>query len=333
MSQVEPQVESQVEKDEVRREDIEFASSDGSSTIRGYIWWPKGDPTTPPAGVVQITHGMAEHIGRYDDFARFLARNGYVVAGHDQVGHGMSSPRERWGCIPAANGKAIMVEDVNRLRELVSGRVGKDVPYFVFGHSLGSFITRSYIARHGAGLSGAVICGTGFVAPSTSAGGNFAARMLARMKGEDYKSKFLDNLGVGAYAKAIKGAKTQLDWLSYDEGNIERYMADDRCGFMFSAGGYATVTALTKEVCTKECAARVPAKLPLLFIAGDGDPVGSMGAGVRASEKLAKDAGSLDVTCIIYEHMRHEILNESDHQRVYDDVLRWVNAHAGVPQD
>ena len=131
-------------------------------------------------------------------------------------------------------------------------------------------------------------------------------------------------MGVGAYSKAIKDAKTPLDWLSYNEENVKTYMGDEASGFSFSAGGYGTVTALTREVCDMACCVRVPPELPLLYIAGDGDPVGNMGEGVRISAQMARDAGSQDVTCTIYEHMRHEILNETDHQRVYDDVLAWV---------
>jgi len=314
-------------QDQVKVERIEFASSDGTSTIKGWVWQPSEDPLASVRGVVQLVHGMAEHIERYDEFARFLASNGFVVCGHDQVGHGDSCDPSRWGCLPAANGKAVLVEDVNRLRSMMCRHLGSDVPYVVFGHSMGSFVTRSYISRHGSGLAGAIICGTGFVPVPTSAAGNLMARLIAKVKGADYKSPLLDSMGVGAYAKQVKNAKTQLDWLSYDEDNVQRYLADEKCGFMFSAGGYATVTALTKEVCSPACAERVPRNLPLLFISGDGDPVGSMGKGVEKSAQLARDAGSTDVTCTIYPYMRHEILNETARQQVFDETLAWIETH------
>ena len=307
---------------------IEFASHDGTSTIRGYTWIPEGVPTEggllAPKGVVQLVHGMAEHITRYDEFARFLAQAGFVVAGHDQVGHGDSATRDKWGCLPAKDGKEVLVEDVHALRGIMEAHVAPNTPYVIFGHSLGSFITRAYLARHGDGLAAAVICGTGFVPVATSKAGNALARLIGRVRGEDHKSGLLSSMGVGAYAKAIKDAQTELDWLSYRKENVDAYIADDACGFPFSAGGYATVTSLTAEVCDLVCCTKVPKSLPLLYVAGDGDPVGSMGEGVRASAELARQAGSTDVTVIIYEHMRHEILNEDDRGKVMADILAWI---------
>ena len=309
----------------VRTETVHFASTDGKTQIRGVIWWP--DDTTDAQGVVQLVHGMAEHIMRYDDFARFLAGEGFVVCGHDHLGHGQSvaSPDD-WGCLPTKGGRDVLVGDVGRMRALIRERVDAGLPHFLFGHSMGSFVVRAYVSECAQGLAGAIICGTGHVPPAMSAGGNALARLISAVRGERYVSKLLGDLSIGAYAKAIENPRTQLDWLSYNEQNVDDYIADQSCGFAFSAGGNATLTALTGEVCTSKCCARVPHDLPLLYIAGDADPVGNMGEGVRTAAQMARDAGSTDVTCTIYEHMRHEILNETDHQRVYDDVLAWIVA-------
>ena len=304
----------------ITREELTLASSDGTSTIQAYIWLPEGTPRAS----IQITHGMAEHATRYDEFARFLANAGFLVAAHDQIGHGASCAADKRGCLPAKTGKDIMVEDVHKLRGIVEERTGGSVPHFCFGHSLGSFITRIYISHHGAGLAGAIICGTGTVPVATSKAGNAIARLICAVRGEDYQSKLLEGMGVGAYAKAIEGAQTPLDWLSYRRENVDAYIADELSGFPFSAGGYAVVTSLTAEACSLECASKVPADLPLLYIAGDGDPVGSMGEGVRQAVALAEKAGSTDVTCTIYEHMRHEILNEDGRGQVMADILSWL---------
>lgn len=310
----------------IRCETLRFPSTDGSTQVRGVIWWP--DEASEQRGVVQLVHGMAEHIMRYDDFARFLASRGFVVCGHDHVGHGESvSSREQWGCLPTKGGRDVLVGDVGRMRGLIRKRVDSALPHFLFGHSMGSFVVRAYIAECGQGLAGAIICGTGHIAPGMSKGGNAIARVISKVRGEDYVSKLLGNLSVGAYAKAIENPRTPLDWLSYNEENVDAYIADEACGFAFAAGGNATLTALTGEVCSPECCARVPHDLPLLYIAGDADPVGDMGEGVRTAAAMAQEAGSTDVTCTIYEHMRHEILNETEHQRVYDDVLAWMEAH------
>ena len=326
------------DKQAVEREEIWFDSSDGTSRIHGYIWWPEGmgpdaaadDPwgkVERPRGTVQLVHGMAEHIGRYDDFARFLASQNFVVAGHDHICHGDSSKPDRWGKLPLKTGKNILIGDVARLRGIVRDKLPENAPYFVFGHSMGSFVTRAYIAREGKGLAGAIICGTGHMPPATSSMGNPACKLIAPFKGEDTISGLVEGMGVGGYAKAIKDARTPLDWLSYNEDNVNAYIDDPACGFSFSVGGYGTVTALTREVCDPACCVLVPPELPLLYIAGDGDPVGSLGEGVRTAAKMAEDAGSKDVTCTVYENMRHEILNEKEHQRVYDDVLAWIEAH------
>ncbi len=309
--------------DEVRTQTVHTLSTDGKTQLRGVIWWPSEG--TERRGVIQLVHGMAEHIMRYDGVARFLANHGFVVCGHDHVGHGesVSSPAE-WGHLPLRGGRNVLVGDVGRVRELVRERVEEGLPHFLFGHSMGSFVVRAYIAEHGEGLAGAIICGTGHIPAVMSAGGNALARIISRVREESSVSKMLENLSVGAYSKAIEHARTPLDWLSYNKANVDSYIADEACGFPFTAGGNATLTTLTGEVCSLKCCRRVPHDLSLLYIAGDGDPVGDMGKGARTAAQMARDAGSTDVTCIIYEHMRHEILNETDHQRVYDDILSWM---------
>ena len=316
------------------REGLTFASSDGSSTIHAWVWWPEGAWQGRPRGVVQVVHGMAEHVLRYDELARDLAAAGFVVAGDDHIGHGASCPRERHGCLPAADGADCLVEDERKLRALVQAQVPTGTPHVLFGHSLGSYITRVYCARHGGGLAGAVICGTGTVAPALSHAGHALARALAATRGEDYRSKLVDGMGVGAYAKDFAD-EGPYAWISANPANVAAYEADPDCGFMFTVGGYCAVTALTGEACSPACAERVPHDLPLLFVAGAEDPVGDHGAGVREAARLAQDAGSTDVRVHIYEGLRHEILNEGPeaHARVVADVLAWLDDVAPAPAD
>lgn len=311
--------------DEVREtgvvlEDVTFASADGTSTIHARFWAPDGKA---PRAVIQVVHGMSEHVRRYDDFARFLVARGYVVCGDDHIGHGASAPVHKHGCMPAKNGNEVLLADEHTLRGIAVEKF-PGVPHVFFGHSMGSFITRCYLARHGTGVAAAVICGTGTVPVATSRAGNALAHVICAVRGEDHRSKLLDGLGAGAYGKAVPGP-TGYEWLSSNEKNVADYIADDECGFMFSAGGYVSLTALTAEACSASCAAAVPHELPLLYIGGEGDPVGDMGRGVHAAAQLALDAGSTDVTCRVYEGMRHEILNELDHARVYEDVASWLD--------
>lgn len=277
---------------------------------------------------MQIVHGMSEYTGRYEQFARFLASAGYVVCGHDHIGHGKSvaAPADR-GHMPVAGGVDVLLGDVDQLRKLVSARFARSVPYYLFGHSMGSFVVRVYITQHAAGLSGAVLCGTGNKPIFVSKTGNLLARAVAKAKGERVVSPFLHAHADGAYARAVPQARTEFDWLSANEANVDAYMADEMCGFPFTAGGYATLTGLTEAAARLELAARVPRGLPLLYVSGAQDPVGDNGEGVRAAADLMRHAGVDDVEVILYEGMRHEILNEAEHDRVFEDVLAWLGAH------
>ena len=302
-------------------EHVSFVSTDGTSRVAGTLWHPEGRPRA----VAQLVHGMTEHIGRYDSFARFLAERGYLVCGHDHVGHGgTAASASDLGYIPARGGRHVLVGDVGRMRDLVRERVDPGVGHFLFGHSMGSFVVRAYIAECGRFLNGAIICGTGQIPPALSAAGLRLAQLIASVRGERHVSRLLADLSVGSYAKRLDNPETPLDWLSYNRRNIEANMADELCGFPFTAGGYVTLMTLTSEVCTQECAERVPHDLPLLFIAGDHDPVGDMGQGPIAAAEIAREAGSVDVTCRIFCHMRHEILNEDASASVMSYVYDWM---------
>lgn len=310
---------------------IGFLSHDGTSTIKGLVWEPtqaRGKRGTAPRGVVQIVHGMAEHVERYDEFARFLVGHGFMVCAADHIGHGKSAASiEELGCLPV-DGKETLIEDVHELRKTVSARCSRQTPYIMFGHSMGSFIARAYLARHGQDVSAAVICGTGQQPLVLSKAGNALARFLAKTKGPDYRSAFLDGMGAGAYAKKIENPRTSNDWLCTDPAVVDAYLADELCGAMFSVGGYATLTDLTGEVATPTCAAKVPKDLPVLFIAGAEDPVGDCGKGVRAAADLLRHAGVRDVEVKLYEGMRHEILNEPGRAQVYTETVGWIEEHA-----
>lgn len=309
-----------------------YRSYDGKTQIRAQVWAPEqawGSRGPAPRAIVQIVHGMSEHIGRYDEFARFLVRRGFVVCANDHIGHGRSVPcADALGHLPASGGKDILIEDVHELRKTIAARYARQTPYVLFGHSMGSFIVRAYLARYAEGLSAAVICGTGQQSQLRSKIGNFLARRIAASKGEDYRSTFLHRLGAGSFSGHINDARTPFDWISTDPAVVDDYIEDDLCGVMFSAGGYATLTDLTGEVATMACASRVPKHLPVLFIAGAQDPVGECGKGVHAAVDLMRRAGVNQVDEIIYEDMRHEILNEPGREQVYTDVAQWIEEHA-----
>ncbi|OUO88314.1 alpha/beta hydrolase [Gordonibacter sp. An230] len=313
------------------RSEVEYPSVDGTTHVKGLIWRlsEAASDTVPPRGIVQIVHGMSEHVARYDEFARCLARRGFVVCGEDHVGHGRTAATaDDLGHIPLEGGKDLLIANVHALRLLVAARFAPQTPYFLFGHSMGSFIVRAYLARHAAGLAGAVICGTGQQPRALSAAGNLLARLIARAKGERHRSTLIDRMGAGSFGRRIKGARTPFDWLSVDPAVVDAYLSDELCGAMFTVGGYAALTDLTGEVAAPSCAARVPRDLPLLFIAGAEDPVGDEGRGVRAAAALMRRAGVESVEEVVYEGMRHEILNEPGRDQVIEDVACWLKAHA-----
>ena len=315
-------------RDAVRRTKAGYLSADGKSQIKALVWEPAGTGGVTPRGIVQIVHGMAEYVGRYDGFASFLAARGFVVCANDHIGHGKSaSAEEDLGHMPLRGGKDVLIADVHELRRTVAARFARQTPYVLFGHSMGSFITRAYLARHADGLAAAVLCGTGQQPFLLSKAGNLAARAIGAVRGERYRSAFLDGLGAGAFGKQIEDARTPLDWISTDPAVVEAYLADELCGQMFTVGGYATLTDLTGEVVTAACAERVPKDLPVLFVAGAEDPVGACGEGVRRAVEQFRRAGVREVDCTIYPGMRHEILNEPGRAEVYEDVATWIEAH------
>lgn len=298
-------------------------SSDGASQLRVSLWIPYLSESELK-GIVQIVHGMEEHIDRYDEFARFLARNGFVVGAHDHVGHGKSVADARdLGHVTLDHGPDVLVTDVDRVRKALFESFG-GLPYFIFGHSMGSFVTRVYLSRYAEGVAGAIICGTGNQPYALARSGNMLARAIGAVRGGHFKSRLIDSMGAGGFSKAIKDARTPLDWISVDPAVVDAYIDDPLCGVMFTVGGYAALTGVVSQAVDPKAAARVPKELPMLFIAGAEDPVGENGEAVVRAVELYRKAGVKSVSLILYPGMRHEILNEPGKQQVMDDVLGWI---------
>ena len=315
---------------------LKYSSADGKTAIRALVWEPdaaeqlegsensEGLRCSDVRGIVQIVHGMSEHVERYAHFAKFLVKSGFVVCANDHVGHGKSvSGKQDLGHMPARNGAEVLVQDVHALRGIMQARFGSEVPYVMFGHSMGSFITRKYVAEYGEALAAAVLCGTGQQAAALSMAGNALANALVRLRGEHHKSELLHSMADGAYSKAVKNPRTDFDWLSTDPAQVDAYIADSECGQVFTVGGYATLTSLTGEVVRAESASKVLKALPMLFIAGGQDPVGDCGRGVQKAAEEYKSAGVQSVDVKLYPGMRHEILNEPGRVRVMADVEAW----------
>lgn len=296
-----------------------FYESAGGGRIHAYCWTPEGEPKA----IVQIIHGIAEHVARYEDFARYLNAQGYLVVAEDHMGHGKSISEE----VPQgyfAGGWDAAVEDCCRLMEKTMAEY-PDVPYVLFGHSMGSFLARSIlIKKPDSGIAAAIICGSAWMPGLVIQGGKMISGLL--MKGENAKqpSDLLQKVMFSGYDKRIENVRTSCDWLSRDEAIVDAYVADPLCGFAPTpALANAMMTGLL-YIQNSANLKRMNKELPVHFIAGGDDPVGAYGDGVRKAAQMFIRSGMKHVSVKLYPGCRHEIHNELNRDEVYADVAQWI---------
>ena len=305
--------------------EIFYPSHDGKTTIHACIWRPEGEIK----GVVQIIHGMSEYAGRYSPFAQFLCEKGYLVCAEDHLGHGKSVTGEReLGYFNSQRSTKIILDDIRALHLAVKKQTeGK--PYFVLGHSMGSFFCRKYISLYGRELNGAVVMGTGFKGGAML---NFAlllVRLNALFCGWRHKSKFITKLAFGSYNKKFKPKRTEYDWLSEEEENVNAYLADPLCGFPFTDNGYHGLFSIMKDACSHKTIEATPKDLPVFLVAGKDDPVGDYGKGVLKVKRKLDGAEVKEVFIKLYEGARHEILNDFCRDEVEKDILAFIESNCG----
>lgn len=308
----------------MKKEEFCFDSRDNRTKLHAVRWMPESGNVI---GVVQIVHGMAEYVERYEEFAQFLTERGFAVTGEDHLGHGGSVPEGgEQGYFCEQDPATVVVRDVHRLKKLTQ-ELYPGVPYFIVGHSMGSFITRNYIARYGTGIDGAVIMGTGM----QSEGLLFLSRMLAAVericKGDHHVSHLIDKAAFGSYNKRIPDVKTAFDWLSRDEKKVAAYITDPDCGFVFTVNGFRTLFALISGAKKSEKAKKIPKALPVFVVSGEEDPVGDYGKGVEKAFRSLQAAGVQDLTLKLYSDDRHELLNEPDREQIMQDIWEWLAKH------
>lgn len=307
---------------------LSYPSADGASTVRAWLWEPDDrelNGRSRPRALVQIVHGMSEHAGRYLPFVEFLCAQGFAVCAHDHVGHGRTAAGANdLGHMPLRDGEDVLVNDVQALRMQAIGRLGIKMPYVLFGHSMGSFIARVYLTRYAFGVRAAIICGTGQQPLIMTGAGRFLCCVMARLHGERRHSKLAHALGAGAFARSVRDARTDADWISTDADVVDAYLADPLSGQMFTVGAYGTLAQLATDAQRRRLAARIPHGLPMLFVAGADDPVGEYGRGVHRAVEEYRAAGVETVDEIIYPGARHEILNEPIAADVQRDILNWL---------
>lgn len=293
--------------------DKRFPSANGIFDIHYRIWQPD-----EVRGAVQIMHGMAEHIERYDSFAKFLASNGILVFGMDASGHGKSVRRdEPLGYFGEKDGWDHLIADNKTLHDTVLKEY-PSVPCILFGHSMGSFLARSYAGRMGYDYEGFVFSGTSGKNWALPFGKCIAKAAIKRGEGKKPNKK-LDSLSFGSYNKRFCPARTPFDWLSRDTAEVDRYVEDPLCGFVFTSYGFYDLFTGMKEISDFNWAKRVPNR-PVFLLSGEQDPVGNFGKGVRQVDHWLARSGHR--TCVkLYPQGRHEMLNETNREEVYHDVL------------
>ena len=302
------------------RTDIWYDSK-GTGRIHACRWIPEGQPKA----VVQLIHGIAEFVERYDDFANFLTRQGFLVVAEDHMGHGQS-----------INGDGIRgyfhggwftaIEDSMQLMKDTKAEF-PELPYILFGHSMGSFMARTILCKYpDCGLTAAIICGTGWQ-PA------FALPALIKVidgickKDETKPNEKLQGMVFGSYNKKVEHPRTEFDWLSRDARVVDAYIAHPLCGFTASAGLLRDMMKGIYFIEQKQNLQNMNKTLPVFFIAGGDDPVGPYGKGVRKAAEEFRKAGMEDVSIRIYPLCRHEILNEINREEVYEDVLHWIEKY------
>ena len=298
-------------------QDIYYPSHDGVTTVHACVWKPEGEIK----GVVQIIHGMCEYAARYAPFAEFLNSKGYLVCADDHLGHGQSvKDKSCLGYFNKERDTDTVIADIRALQLAVKKQTeGK--PYFVLGHSMGSFICRKYISLYGADFNAAVIMGSGFKSKATLNFALFFVRLNALFCGWKHRSRLIKKLAFGSYNKKFSPARTENDWLSKNAENVDKYEADELCGFSFTNNGYNFLFHIIKDACSHKTISAVPENLPVYFVAGADDPVGDYGKGVKKAYEKFKKAGVKDVSITLYEGGRHEILNDFCKEQVQSDVV------------
>lgn len=298
-----------------------FASKDELTKIHAVEWVPEGKVKA----VLQMCHGMVEYIERYDEFATYLSQRGYYVVGHDHLGHGKSIySSERLGYFHETSGNEYVIGDIHQLRIRTEEKF-PNVPYFMLGHSMGSFLVRQYLGFYGAGISGAIIMGTGDQPNVILRAGKAICRLTALFKGWSCRSGLVDGMAAGGYNKHFEKETDGSNWLSRNPENVKKYRNDLLCGYMFTVNAYYHMFAGMIKMNKQEKEGRIPRGLSVAFVSGKEDPVGDFGKGVKRVYKRYKVAGIQDVKIRLYEEDRHEILNELDKESVYEDLLMWLD--------
>ena len=304
------------------RNEFTLLSADQKTPIHAVEWLPEGEVRA----VLQSSHGVSEYILRYEPFAEYLTARGFAVVGHDHLGHGNSmTPNSKPMYFGPKGSWSWVVQDIEARRTLAREKF-PSLPYFLLGHSMGSFLARTYLIRHPGKVDGAVLMGTGQMAPILIAGGKAVAAVEGLRVGEPNPSPLVQMLAFGTYNKVFAPNRTGFDWLSVNPENVDSYIADPLCGGNPSIGLFREMLGGMSFIARPEELQKMDMATPIQFISGAMDPVGDCGKGVRRAYASFQRAGVQDVSLKLYPELRHEILCESCREMVFEDIFLWLTS-------
>lgn len=305
--------------------DFHFSSSRPDTEIHCRMWSPEGEPRA----VIQIVHGVAEHIGRYHEFASCLADHGYLAVGDDHLGHGLSvKDGSELGWFAEKDGWELIIRDEKTLRDRMREEY-PGIPLILLGHSMGSFMARTYIGYYPDDFDLCILSGTGHTPGVVCRAGRMIARREIRRNGSKFRSKTLQQIAFGSYLKGIENPIGPNDWICRDEAVIRAYDADPLCGFTATAGLMHDMMVGLESIGKNSHIMKMKKDLPILLISGTADPVGGWGKGVQTVYDRFIGIGLQDVTIKLYPEARHEVLNEINKKEVWNDVLGWIGKKLG----
>ena len=300
------------------KEEITFLSSDKKNNIHAISCIPKNGQYTK---ILQIIHGMTEYIEKYLPFIEYLTSFGFIVVGHDQLGHGNSfTNSDDKGYFGEPDPSNLLIQDIHILRKMTQDKY-KNIPYFILGHSMGSFLLREYITYYSENLAGVILMSTGYTSPCICSFILKFLKIFACFKGWHHKSEFLKK------RMSINSPKEEdfnNSWLSRDPEAVKILLSDKKSNFLFTLNGLYGLFDTIKKSCDPTYLVKIKKDLPILFISGSCDPVGDNGKGVEKIYKLVKSLGSIDVTIKLFENDRHELLKEIDKKDVYEYIKVWI---------
>lgn len=296
-----------------------YRSADKEHDLHYCVWTPEGNPR----GVIQICHGMNEFIERYQATAEYLAGLGYVICGNDMLGHGEACPPDDRGFFGSEDGVENIVADVEGLRLIMRKRY-RMLPYFLLGHSMGSFVARAYVTRYPDALDGLILCGTSGTVKSVKNGLKLL-RLLIALKGERYRSPFVYKLAYKGYNDRFAAEKDPVAWLSKNVENRQAAYNDERFNFIFTLRGYQTLLLLLQEISDPQWALDYPKSLPVLVLSGKDDPVGAYGSGPHEICDRLQDADVAEISLRLYDNCRHELFNEPEASDILREMGEWID--------